>query len=120
MERRLSPRIEVSLPVELLLPDGQLFAMKSIDMSYLGISFNCDCWTVRQIFPSGHWSGPRDRVNFTLSIKVDEDFTLDCDSLVTRFLRLSENEYHVGVQFLNLDDETQHSLIHYVNERKEL
>ncbi|PCH60931.1 MAG: hypothetical protein COC05_02735 [Gammaproteobacteria bacterium] len=119
MERRFSPRIEVELPVDVLLADGQVFTMRSIDLSYMGVSFNCDFLTMQQIFPKGHWSGLKDRVNFTLSIKVSDDFVLDCNSLVTRFLRLSEKEYHVGVQFIDLDDELRHSLIHYINGRKE-
>ncbi len=118
MERRLSKRVEVKLSVNVLLIGGQAYTMPSIDLSYMGMSFNCNYWAVQQIFSEGHWSGPKDKVNFTLSIKMTEDFTLDCNSVVTRFLRLSEDEYHVGVQFLDLDDETQHSLIHYVNNSK--
>ncbi|NOX28300.1 MAG: PilZ domain-containing protein [Gammaproteobacteria bacterium] len=115
MERRFSPRIEVNLDVDVLLADGQVFTLPGIDLSYMGVSFNCNYWTLQQIFPDGNWSGPRDKVNFTLSIKLNDEFTLDCDSVVTRFLRLSEDEYHIGVQFLDLDDETQHDLIHFVN-----
>lgn len=118
MERRFSPRVEVSLSVDVLLTDGQVFTVPSINLSYTGVSFNCNYWTVQQIFPEGHWSGPKDQVNFTLSIKMGDGLTLDCDSVVTRFLRLSENEFHVGVQFLDLDDEMQRALIHYVNESK--
>lgn len=115
MERRFSPRVEVSLEVDVLLTDGEVFTIPSIDLSYMGISFNCNYWTLQQIFPDGNWSSPKDKVNFTLSIKMNDAFTLDCESVVTRFLRLSENEYHIGVQFLDLDDETQHALIHFVN-----
>ncbi len=118
MERRLSKRVKVTLPVNVLLLGEQMCAMSSIDLSYMGISFRCNYWTVQQVFPGAHWSGRQDNVNLTLSIKMAEDFTLNCDSVVTRFFRLSENEYHVGVQFLDLDDETQHSLIHYVNNSK--
>jgi len=91
--------------------------MPSIDLSYMGISFRCNYRTVQQVFPGAHWSGRQDNVNLTLSIKMAEDFTLDCDAVVTRFFRLSENEYHVGVQFLGLDDEAQYSLVHYVNNK---
>ncbi|MBL1433698.1 MAG: PilZ domain-containing protein [Gammaproteobacteria bacterium] len=115
MERRFSPRVEVNVPVDVLLTDGQVFTIPSIDMSYMGISFNCDGWTLQQIFPNGNWSGPKDKINFTLSIKMNNEFILDCDAVVTRFLRLSENEYHIGVQFLGLDDENQRLLIHYVS-----
>lgn len=115
MERRLSPRVEISLPVDVLMANGQVLSISSIDISYLGMSFNCDYWTVQQLFPEGHWSGPKDRVTLGLRIALKEDFLLACQALVTRFLRLSENEYHIGVQFQELDDETQHSLINYVN-----
>ena len=119
MERRLSPRIEVNLPVDVLMDNGEVLSIPSIDISYMGVSFNCDYWTVQQLFPEGHWSGPKDRVTFNLSVPLSDEFMVACDALVTRFLRLSENEYHIGVQFLNLDDETQHSLIHHVNQYRD-
>ncbi|MBL4850705.1 MAG: PilZ domain-containing protein [Gammaproteobacteria bacterium] len=118
MERRLSKRIKVKLPVSVLLLGRQVCTMPSIDFSYRGLSFNCNYSTVQRIFPEGHRSNPNDKVNFTLRVKVTEDFMLECNAVVTRFFRLSEDEYHVGVQFIGLDNEAQHSLIHYVNNSK--
>ncbi len=119
MERRQSPRVEVSVPVEILLSDGELLSIPSIDISYTGVSFNCNYWTVKRLFPEAHWSGPKDQVTFDLSVELSDDLLLASESVVTRFLRLSENEYHIGVQFLNIDDETQRSLVSYVNHHLE-
>lgn len=119
MERRLSPRIGVSLPIDIRLIDGQTLTVESVDLSYVGVSFNCNYQQMRQIFPAAQWLAPKDQVSLSISLKLSDELVLVCKCTVSRFLRLSENQYHIGVQFLDIDEDTQRGLIRFVNSHRD-
>ena len=107
-DRRSTHRYKVKLPVELILENGTVLPVESIDISHRGLQFRCDGWVADEIEPRGLQNHPLDQIR----LKVVTDFPgMDkynsrlyarCRVIVAR--RLSQNEYILGIEFIDFEN----------------
>lgn len=107
-ERRSAHRYRVRLPVELILENGTVLPVESIDISNKGLQFSCDSWVADEIEPRGLQNHPLDQIRFKLVADLpgmDEHNSrlyARCRIIVAR--RLSQNEYILGIEFSDFEN----------------
>ena len=108
LERRSTHRYRVKLPVELILENGTVLPVESIDISNRGLQFRCDSWVADEIEPRGIQNHPLDQIRFKLVANLpgmDEyksRLYARCRIIVAR--RLSQNEYILGIEFVDFEN----------------
>ena len=109
--RREYPRVAIELLVELHLAEHRVVYAQSVDLSLAGIQLLCDRVTRDIVFPQGQPDGPSDRPQFRVRARLpdhvgtqsDEWFDADVEGVIER--RVGEDQYRIGLQFMELDTE---------------
>jgi len=122
-ERRSAHRYKVKLPVELILEDGTVIPVESIDISNKGLQFSCDSWIADEIEPRGIQNHPLDQIR----LKAVTDFPgmemhnsrlyARCRVVVAR--RLSQDEYLLGIEFTDFENGSEHLLDKFIKQCEE-
>jgi hypothetical protein len=117
-ERRSTHRYKVKLPVELILEDGTVLPVESIDISNTGLQFSCDSWVADEIEPRGIQTHPLDQIRLKVVIdfpgmeKYNSKLYARCRIIVAR--RLSQDEYLLGLQFKDFENGSERLLEKYI------
>ena len=117
-ERRSTHRYKVKLPVELILEDGTVLPVESIDISNTGLQFACDSWVADEIEPRGIQIHPLDQIRLKAVIefpgmdKYNSKMYARCRIIVAR--RLSQDEYLLGLQFKDFENGSERLLEKFI------
>ena len=119
-ERRSTHRYKVKLPVELILEDGTVLPVESIDISNRGLQFRCDSWVADEIEPRGIQNHPLDHIrlkavtDFPGMDKYNSRLYARCRVVVAR--RLSQDEYILGIEFVDFENGSDRLLEKYMKQ----
>jgi c-di-GMP-binding flagellar brake protein YcgR len=117
-ERRSTHRYKVKLPVELILEDGTVLPVESIDISNKGLQFSCDSWVADEIEPRGIQNHPLDQIRLKAVTELPGMDTYNsklyarCRIVVAR--RLSQDEYLLGLVFMDFENGSERLLKKFI------
>lgn len=113
-ERRSTHRYKIKLPVELILADGTVIPVESVDISNKGLQFACDSWIADEIEPRGIQNHPLDQIrlkavaDFPGMDKYSSKLYARCRVVAAR--RLSQDEYLLGLEFTDFENGSERLL----------
>ncbi|MBY4678028.1 PilZ domain-containing protein [Marinobacterium arenosum] len=110
-ERRLHPRVDVSLPVEVCNSWGATVVAQLVNLSVGGLLVSGD-QRLAELYSPEMGSGQSLTVSFSLE---GQPLLFDCRVVYKR--RLSQSAFEFGLQFCWLDDYTRNRLTEYVDQR---
>lgn len=119
-ERRSTHRYKVKLPVELILEDGTVLPVDSVDISNRGLQFSCDSWVADEIEPRGIQTHPLDQIrikavtSFPGMDKYNSKLYARCRIAVAR--RVSQDEYLIGLEFVNFENGSDRLLEKFIRQ----
>ena len=119
-ERRSTHRYKVKLPVELILEDGTVLPVESIDISNKGLQFACDSWVADEIEPRGIQNYPLDHsrikavTEFPGMDKYSSKLYARCRIVTAR--RLSQDEYLLGIEFVDFENGSERLLDKFIKQ----
>lgn len=122
-ERRSTHRYKVTLPVELILEDGTVLPVESIDISNKGLQFSCDSWVADEIEPRGIQNHPLDQIrlkavtDFPGMDKYSSKMYARCRIVIAR--RMSQDEYLIGIEFINFENGSERLLEKFIKQCEE-
>jgi len=118
-DQRHHPRIEKSLPVELVTAGGEIHHATTLDVSKAGIQLLCDGATIKGVFGSVR-PDPSRRPTVDLSLRLmhpevgSARFKVVCKAVFSR--RLSEQEYRIGLRFESIPEGAREILSAFVDD----
>ena len=108
---RAYQRITTDIPCSAGLPDGELSAARILNLSVNGLKFSCSRDAFHRMLPEDQRTPGR-----VVDVIIEIDFELHppgqpvsgCNTRATiiHSERLSQDEFHIGVQFTSMDDAT--------------
>jgi hypothetical protein len=119
-ERRCTHRYKVKLPVELILEDGTVLPVESVDISNKGLQFICDSWVADEIEPRGIQVHPLEQIRLKAVIDfpgMDKDSSkmyARCRIVVAR--RMSQDEYVIGLAFVDFENGSERLLEKFIRQ----
>lgn len=119
-ERRTAHRYRVRLPVELILEDGTVIPVESVDISSKGLQFSCDSWIADEIEPRGIQNHPLDQIRLKavteLPNTAEHNSKLYARCRVVTARRLAQDEYLLGVEFTDFENGSERLLESFIKE----
>jgi hypothetical protein len=122
-EKRKHFRINTDIPCEMGLQRNALSTARIIDLSLGGLKFRCDRATIHGILPEDQRTPGRVWdveivIRFTLQTEAYPDVAVDVRARVIHSERLSQDAFHVGVEFTALDAAVRKTLEDYILESR--
>ena len=103
--KRRHPRVKTDIACTVGLPGSKLSAGQVRDLSIDGLKFSCSRETIHSILPENRWTpGPILDIDIEIRFELPdpEAQMLECTARLIHFERLSQDEFHVGVQFISM------------------
>ena len=122
-ERRCTLRYRIKLPVELILEDGTLLPVESVDISNRGLQFSCDSWVADEIEPRGIQNHPLENIRLKAVIdfpdmdKYNSKLYARCRIVAAR--RVSQDDYLIGLEFVNFENGSERLLEKFIKQGKD-
>ena len=122
-ERRCTHRYRIKLPVELILEDGTVLPVESVDISNKGLQFACDSWVADEIEPRGIQNHPLEQIRLKAVIdfpgmdKYSSKLYARCRIAVAR--RISQDEYLIGLAFVDFENGSDRLLEKFIRQGKD-
>ena len=119
-ERRCTHRYKVKLPVELILEDGTVLPVESVDISNKGLQFSCDSWVADEIEPRGIQVHPLEQIRLKAVIDFpgmdnnNSKMYARCRIVVAR--RMSQDEYVIGLAFVDFENGSERLLEKFIRQ----
>lgn len=108
---RAYQRINTDFPCSVGLPNGELSAARILNLSVNGLKFSCGRDTFHRMLPEDQRTPGR-----VVDVTIEIDFELhprgqpasacNTQAAIIHSERLSQDEFHIGVQFTRIDDDT--------------
>jgi c-di-GMP-binding flagellar brake protein YcgR len=119
-EKRQYFRLDTEIPVTVHLPKGEILAAVIVNLSAGGLQFSCGRDTVHQILPKdqrtpGQVTGVMIEVQFDLQLPEQPRLSLNAMARVIHSERLAQDVFHVGVQFIRIDEANLATLKRYID-----
>lgn len=120
-ERRLSPRYEIPLTVELVLDNEMILDVTSNNISSCGLKISCDSWVADEIEPRGIQtyvtSHLRLKVVVALNIgKKMKKIYSRCRIISTQ--RISQDEYTLSLAFVDFENGSEKILSDFLSKQE--
>lgn len=120
-ERRLSPRYEIPLTVELVLDNEMILDVTSNNISSCGLKISCDSWVADEIEPRGIQtyvtSHLRLKVVVALNIgKKMKKIYSSCRIISTQ--RISQDEYTLSLAFVDFENGSEKILSDFLSKQE--
>lgn len=117
---REHPRIDAELPIRIRTAGGEIIHATTLNLSPAGLQLGCDGQTAGIICggaaPAG--PGPSVEVDVRLTLRAEEatpdDVEVRCRVAFAR--RIAERDFRVGLQYLDLSEESAQALQRYIEE----
>jgi hypothetical protein len=108
-EKRQYLRLDTEIPVTVRLPKGETLPAVIVNLSAGGLKFSCRRDTVHQILPKdqrtpGQVMGVMIEVQFDLQPPAQPRMSLNAMARVIHSERLAQDVFHVGVQFIRIEE----------------
>lgn len=119
-ERRCTHRYKIKLPVELILEDGTVLPVESVDISNKGLQFSCDSWVADEIEPRGIQNHPLEQIRLKAVIEFpnmdqyNSKLYARCRIVVAR--RISQDEYVIGLAFIDFENGSDRLLEKFIRQ----
>jgi hypothetical protein len=102
------------------LPKGDVLSGVIVNLSVGGLKFSCGRDTVHHILPRdqqtpGQVTGVVIEIQFDLELTAQPRLTLDAMARVIHSERLAQDIFHVGVQFIHIDEATVATLKRHID-----
>jgi c-di-GMP-binding flagellar brake protein YcgR len=119
-EKRQYFRIDTEIPVTVHLPDGEILPAVIVNLSVGGLKFSCGRDTVHQILPKdqrtpGQIMGVMIEIQFDLQSSAQPRVSLNAMARVIHSERLAQDVFHVGVQFIRIEEADLAALKSYID-----
>jgi hypothetical protein len=122
-ERRCTHRFKIKLPVELILEDGAVLPVESVDISNKGLQFSCDSWVADEIEPRGIQNHPLEQIRLKTVIDFpgmdthNSKLYARCRIVAAR--RVSQDDYQIGLEFVDFENGSEHLLEKFIRQGKD-
>ncbi len=121
-ERRQVKRYSIELDVDLILENGTILPVKTLNLCQHGLQFRCDGLTVNEIEPRGIQSHPLDHLKMKVVARLPVDdknkkFYASCKVITAR--RLSQEEYLLSLEFFDYEKNSEKIMRDYINKLDE-
>jgi hypothetical protein len=119
-EKRQYFRLDTEIPGTVRLPKGETLQAVIVNLSTGGLKFSCGRDTVHQILPKdqqtpGQITGVMIEIQFELQPSEQPRLSLNARSRVIHSERLAQDVFHVGIQFIHIDEAEAVALKGYID-----
>lgn len=116
-ERRKAPRYLSKLDIDIVLQDGTILGVQTLNISLNGLQFTCEGYIANEIEPRGIQNHPLDhlQVNVIATLPVDDEQKLYAICQVVTARRLSQEEYQLGLEFIDFEKNSDKVLQRYID-----
>lgn len=118
-ERRQSPRYEISLPVDLVLSNGNILTVNTRNISSSGIQIICDTWVTDEIEPRGLQSHMISHIRLKAITNLpvaDDRKKLYANCRMMSVQRLSQDEYMLNIAFIDFENGSESILDEFLDQ----
>jgi len=124
-DKRQYFRLDTDIPCTVRLPKGDNLPAVIVNLSVGGIKFSCSRDTVHHILPKdqrvpGQVMGVLIEIGFDLQSPIQDRLSLNTTARVIHSERLAQDVFHVGVQFLHVDETDMATLRGYIESNRAL
>ena len=117
-ERRQTLRYPTELEIDVILPDGSLLSVTTLDISVNSLQFTCDIEIANKIEPRGLQNYSMDRQQFKivaqLPIEKRPKLYASCSVIAAR--RLSQEVYILAIEFVDFENGSEKALLEYIKQ----
>jgi len=106
-DRRRYPRVATRLPAQLISDGNPVLAATVINLSRLGLLVAFDQGIAYRLLPGGHIPSratPTLSITFELEDSTGNRIEIDTRCRIIELRRFSQDEFHLGVQFIGFGD----------------
>jgi hypothetical protein len=119
-EKRQYFRLDTEIPGTVRLPKGEILPAMIVNLSAGGLTFSCGRDTVHQILPKdqqtpGQVTGVMIEIQFDLQSPPQPGLSLNPRARVIHSERLAQDVFHVGIQFIHIDESDVVALKGYID-----
>ena len=119
-EKRQFFRVDTEIPGTVRLPKGEILPTTIVNLSVSGLKFSCGRDTVHQILPKdqqtpGQITGVMIEIQFDLQPLEQPQRSLNTRARVIHSERLAQDVFHVGIQFIHIDESDVMALKDYID-----
>jgi hypothetical protein len=123
-DRRIYPRYETDIPVELTTAQGDVIAARMLDISLGGMMIGCDLRTAHEILPEDQRT-PGQVVFVEVDVRcllprdppqAGAGFEAHCKVAYSR--RLAQNDFNIGLSYAGMSEDDQTRLERYIEARR--
>ena len=119
--KREHPRVNIGLPIQVIRANGVVIHSTIFSLSRDGLQLSCDHQTARLIIPKLQQKLAVEpvqiHVRFRLPLSSRPPIEIDVHCLAKYVRRTSQNNYHIGLNYVDLDDDDIDGLERFVEER---
>ncbi len=112
-ERRHSLRHEIRLAVDLVLADGTILPVESLNISATGIQVLCDKWVTDAIEPRGIQTHPVSQIKLKVVTELPSNHgknKLYAYCKIVSAQRLSQDEYTLSLAYTGFENNSENAL----------
>ena len=115
-ERRQSARYLANLDIDIILEDGAILPVQTLNLSQHGLQFRCDGFIANEIEPRGVQNHPLDhlQIKVVATLPVSEKQKLYAICRIISARRLSQEEYLLGLEFVDFEKNSGKVLQRYI------
>jgi c-di-GMP-binding flagellar brake protein YcgR len=119
-DKRQHIRLDTEIPGTVRLPKGETLPAVIVNLSAGGLKFSCGRDTVHQILPQdqrtpGQVTGVMIEIQFDLQPPEQPRLSLNVRARVIHSERLAQDVFHVGIQFIHIDEADVVALKGYID-----
>jgi hypothetical protein len=119
-EKRQYARLDTEIPATVHLPKGEVLPAVIVNLSPGGLKFSCGRDVVYQILPQnqrtpGQVTGVMIEIQFDLQPPAQPRLSLNLMARVIHSERLAQDVFHVGIQFIHIDEADVAALKRYID-----
>lgn len=106
IERRVAPRYEDRIQVDLILSDDAALPVEICGISIKGIQFTCESWLADEIEPQGIQKLALSRKKLTIKARLPFDENsknIVIHSFVSAVRRISEDKFLIGLEYESIE-----------------
>ena len=118
-ERRVAPRYEDKIQVDLVLPDDVTLPVEICSISNRGLQLTCDGWLADEIEPQGiqKLAMSRKRLKISANLPFENiSKNIIIHSTVVAVRRLAQDKFLIGLEYEKIEDEGEETLEAYLEQ----
>ena len=113
-DRRRAHRLQVDIPVDLILGDGTVLKVNASNLSLDGLLFSCDDWTSKKIEHRGIQNHPLNHIQISIVANFSKQKKLYANCRIISARRESQDSYVIGLEFIDFQKNSEANLLEYM------